>query len=304
VVLPLDDHQVRAAAFDWLQRQVDVLGDVLPRTLLLHGFEIGDLRVSLISQQGIFKPRVLADFPLSITTSPKGPYDDHVGSDGRIRYRYRGTNPNHSDNRGLRAAMAAGIPLVYFHGIVPGQYMPVWPVFVVGDDPGALEFRIVVDDPTHAWDRMKKDESVGEEMAEGRRVYVTSIIRRRLHQQSFRERVLRAYRERCALCRLGHRQLLDAAHIIPDADPGGEPRVPNGLALCKLHHTAFDKFFLGIRPDHVVEIRKDVLKEKDGPMLIHGLQGLHGTRILVPGPSELRPDVGLLEQRYRKFLST
>jgi len=41
--------------------------------------------------------------------------------------------------------------------------------------------------------------------------------------------------------------------------------VPNGLALCKIHHAAFDMNILGIRPDHVVEIRTDVLEERDGP---------------------------------------
>lgn len=47
-----------------------------------------------------------------------------------------------------------------------------------------------------------------------------------------------------------------AAHIIPDREEGGEPPVTNGLALCKLHHTAFDAFFLSIRPDYVIEIRR------------------------------------------------
>ncbi len=37
-----------------------------------------------------------------------------------------------------------------------------------------------------------------------------------MHQQEFRQRVLRAYRERCAICRLRHEELLDAAHILPD----------------------------------------------------------------------------------------
>jgi hypothetical protein len=36
-------------------------------------------------------------------------------------------------------------------------------------------------------------------------------------------------------------ELLDAAHILPDGHPKGEPVVPNGLALCKLHHAAFDR---------------------------------------------------------------
>ena len=99
-------------------------------------------------------------------------------------------------------------------------------------------------------------------------------FRQRLHQRSFRERVLRAYREQCALCRLRHQELLDAAHIVPDTEPGGDPIVPNGLSLCKLHHAAFDRHFVGVRGHYVVEVRPDLLEEHDGPMLVHGLQGL------------------------------
>jgi putative restriction endonuclease len=115
--------------------------------------------------------------------------------------------------------------------------------------------------------------------------------------------VLRAYRERCALCRLRHAQLLDAAHILPDSDPLGAPVVPNGLALCKLHHAAFDQDFIAVRPDLVIEVRQDILEEEDGPMLVHGLQGFHERRILVPRRSEERPRPDFLEERYRRFLA-
>jgi hypothetical protein len=43
----------------------------------------------------------------------------------------------------------------------------------------------------------------------------------------------------------------------------GDPTVSNGLALCKLHHSDFDGHILGVRPDLVVEIREDILREKD-----------------------------------------
>jgi len=43
----------------------------------------------------------------------------------------------------------------------------------------------------------------------------------------------------------------------------------------KLHHAAFDAYFPGIRPDYVIEIRKDLLDEEDGPMLIHGVKDLN-----------------------------
>jgi putative restriction endonuclease len=138
---------------------------------------------------------------------------------------------------------------------------------------------------------------------EVRRAYLTAGVRRRLHQRGFRERVLRAYREQCAFCRLKHLELLDAAHIIPDTEPDGEPVVKNGISLCKLHHAAFDKFLLGITPDYMIQVRQDVLKEKDGPMLIHGLQGLHQSKIILPKRTELRPNRDLLERRYQQFMT-
>jgi putative restriction endonuclease len=130
---------------------------------------------------------------------------------------------------------------------------------------------------------------------------VTRLVRQRFHQQAFRERVLAAYREYCAVCRLHHQELLDAAHIVADSDPEGEPRVPNGLALCRLHHSAFDCHILGVSPDYRVEVRLDILEEIDGPMLKHGLQGFHGAQLLLPNLKALMPDRQALEERYARF---
>jgi putative restriction endonuclease len=98
-----------------------------------------------------------------------------------------------------------------------------------------------------------------------------------------------------------HEELLDAAHIIPDGQPRGDPVIPNGIALCKLHHAAFDSNIIGIRPDLIIEIRKDILGETDGPMLRHGLQGLHGSNVTVPRDARLRPALDRLEERYEQF---
>ena len=84
-------------------------------------------------------------------------------------------------------------------------------------------------------------------------------------------------------------KLLDAAHIVGDRrHERGDPMVPNGLAMCKIHHAAFDTNILGIRPDRVVEIRSDILEEHDGPMLRHGLQELHGAEARSAPPSRGR----------------
>jgi putative restriction endonuclease len=114
-------------------------------------------------------------------------------------------------------------------------------------------------------------------------------------------RVLEAYRRQCAFCRLRHEELLDAAHIIPDRQLLGEPVVRNGLSLCALHHSAFDRNFVGLRPDYVIEVRPDILTERDGPTLAHAIQGLHGQSIVLPRSIAQRPDPDRLALRYGQF---
>ena len=116
----------------------------------------------------------------------------------------------------------------------------------------------------------------------------------------FRARVIRAYQLQCAICRIRHVNLLDAAHILGDAQ-GGQPIVSNGLALCKIHHAAYDAGIVGVRPDYVVQVRPDVLLEVDGPMLQHGLQAVHGWRLEVPTRPIERPNRELLAHRYATF---
>ncbi|HYC36291.1 MAG TPA: HNH endonuclease [Usitatibacter sp.] len=300
---PLHDTRVRKATFDWLTQQVSRHGDVLPWKVLSDGFQFDGVRVPLVGPQGIFKPRVLEEVPLSITTVYGGPYDDSFGSEGLLRYRYRGTDPNHADNRGLRAAMQRRLPLVYLHGVAEGKYLAAWPVFVVADNPGAYTFTVAVDDVRHPGlaDDAQAPLSTGDEAEFARRAYSTAVVRVRLHQRAFRERVLDAYQHQCAFCRLRHQELLDAAHLIPDANPEGDPLVTNGVALCALHHAAFDKYFIGIRPDYVIEIRPDLLDETDGPTLKHAIQGLHLKPLTLPRRRENRPEVRCLEMRYELF---
>ncbi|MGB7239744.1 MAG: HNH endonuclease [Rhodococcus sp. (in: high G+C Gram-positive bacteria)] len=107
------------------------------------------------------------------------------------------------------------------------------------------------------------------------RRYVMAESKRRLHQPVFRATVMQAYRTRCAVCASAHGQLLDAAHIVPDSEEAGIATVRNGLSLCKIHHAAYDTNIMGVSPDHVVEIRADLLDEIDGPMLQYGLKERH-----------------------------
>lgn len=292
------DSVVRVAAFDFLREQTSLHGGpVLPRRVLERGFDFDGRRVPLLGPQGIFKPAV-CDMPISITTVPEirgreRPYEDEATYEG-VNYRYRGKDPRHPDNAGLRRAMVEHIPLIYFHGHRPGLYHAEWPVYVVADDPGRLTFTILTED----FSDVERAATVADAP---RRVYLATLMTKRLHQSLFSVRVLDAYEETCAVCRLRHRELLDAAHILPDRHPLGEPVVPNGLALCKLHHAAFDADILGVRPDLKIEVRSDVLREADGPMLKIGLQGFDGQVITVPRHNVLRPNVDFLAERYERF---
>jgi putative restriction endonuclease len=296
---------VHAVDRDWLLRQhafrvVEELvaehGETLPWSALARGFDFDGARVTVIGARGIWKP-ALMELPLSISTSPSDPYGDTAGADGLLHYKYFKTDPSHPDNTGLRRCMIEGRPLIYFRGIAKGWYSAIWPLVIVNDDPASLTFTAACDDV----DTLRP--GVPPAVADAaRRKYVTRMALVRLHQAKFREHVLRAYDTRCAVCRLQHRELLDAAHIVADREQHGDPVVPNGLAMCKIHHAAFDANILGIRPDHVVEIRSQILEERDGPMLRHGLQSLHDQQLMhIPRRAEHRPDPERLELRYEAF---
>jgi putative restriction endonuclease len=286
---------VRRSAMSWLdQRRVDLVTQTF-----LASFEYDGHSLPLMDRQrGIRKPAGM-EAALSIRTvftEPGGtpPYADAAGPDGLIRYKYRGNDPLHPENKALRRAYLDGLPLIWFVGIAPAQYKPVYPVWIVGDEPEQLQFAIALDQGQRL---IKPGEDIG---ADTKR-YMERLNQVRLHQPMFRARVLAAYDSHCALCRLGHVELLDAAHIIPDGRPHGDPVVPNGLAMCKIHHAAYDRNILGVRPDLVVDVLLDILDEIDGPMLRHGLQEMKGLRITVPSSRRSRPDRMRLEERYEEF---
>lgn len=138
-------------------------------------------------------------------------------------------------------------------------------------------------------------------ITEDQRRYAEQVVRRRLHQPMFRARVMTAHVSTCAVCHLKHPDLLDAAHIISDSSLAGVPRVTNGLALCKIHHAAYDRNLLGITPDYEVPIDRALLDEVDGPMLRHGLQDMHGRELFVPRKALERPSRESLEVRFGEF---
>ena len=290
------EGEIRMAAFKWLEEQT-MFEDILSWTTLQQGFSYQGQRITLVGPQGIWKPRAFKTMPISITTSPNSPYSDGLTDDGLLHYKYRGTDPFHPDNVGLRQAMVEQAPLIYFHGIGVNKYLAAWPVFIIGDNPTNLTFTVAVDDKQHAL----VDRATLGEVDEYRRQYITASFRVRLHQRAFRTRVLEAYRSQCAFCQLRHAELLDAAHITPDSSPDGMPVVTNGLSLCKIHHAAFDRHFIGVSPDYEIVVREDLLHEQDGPMLRHGIQEIHQRKLILPRKAIEHPDRDRLAERFEEF---
>ena len=288
------DPAVRIAAFAWLKRRAEERGQsIFDFRELERGLEVGGEKVTLVSVQGIWTPR-LCSVPISVRTAAPDrnasrPYEDTF-SGGLASYKYFGTDPHHLDNTRLRQAMRQRVPLVYFLGVVGSRYLAVWPVFVVQDDPENHEFRLRIHEslsaaqetPWRSPDRpgLTATDEVGETL--------------------FRERVLDAYRTQCAVCRLQVRGLLGAARIWPRSE-GGQPLVDNGMALCELHRTAFDRMFLGIRPDFTVEVRREVLDHPDDSPVRRGLLDIHDSKIAVPRRENDRPDPLLLAMRLERF---
>ena len=123
-----------------------------------------------------------------------------------------------------------------------------------------------------------------------------------MHQASFRDAVLSAYEGRCAISRLPEPRLLDAAHIVMDADEQlGQPVISNGLPLTKRHHAAFDAHLIGIDPDFRIHVSDRLLEIRDGPFLELGLKGIAGKLIDRPRRLEDRPDRDRLALRLEQF---
>jgi putative restriction endonuclease len=233
---------------------------------------------------------------LTLTTSFKDPYADAVdpGGSGFV-YAYRAGSVDQADNRALRAAHALRAPIIYFRALAPGMYWTSAPMFVVSDDP--VGKAVVLEAALPLQDMTPEGLVSGEDV----RAYATVDARIRLHQQKFRIDVLRAYRSQCAICRLREAVLVEAAHIVSDAHAKGIAAVINGIALCAIHHLAYDRNLMGIDPTGVVHISERLLHEHDGPMLTSGIQAFHGSSISMPSRPADRPDPHRLEIRFDEF---
>ena len=199
------------------------------RPLLEQGFAYEGRRVPLVSAQGIFKPAVM-DLPLSITTTPAVRTTISSQATMCCCTDIAATDPNHRDNVGLRRCMAGNA--------ARSTSTDTSRISISRSGRSTSSVRVT----THLTFEVRADQILTRSTEARRRSPHTTAsrrdranlntgadtqqrsVRQRLHQASFRERVLSAYSDHCALCQLKHRELLDAAHIVPDSEGMGITR--------------------------------------------------------------------------------
>lgn len=161
-------------------------------------------------------------------------------------------------------------------------------------------------EPLHDFGQSAKDLSVLSEIAQNPEVNIADVqiqnverkttivsVSKKLRDVSFRKRILTAYGFHCAVCGV-QLKLVEAAHIIPVNHDNGTDETRNGLALCALHHKAYDQALIAIVEDYSVQINRSRVVELQAQKLSDGLvkfsQDLRPIIILPPSISD-RPHV-------------
>jgi putative restriction endonuclease len=299
------DADIRISAFQQLRAAIRVHGGALPWSLIKEGFAARGQRFLFASAaEGIFRPAGMSGL-LSVKTvvpKPKGRvwYHDQTSPElaaagDTLSYAFTGVDPENTRNQWLKQAMEDQLPLIYFFGVAPSLYEPLFPAFVTEWQPEKLRCGLSFSAAVPI--------EVSMTGAPLERRYALRSIRQRLHQAVFRERVLAAYGHRCALSGLPEPRLIDAAHIVPDDEELGQPDVRNGICMSKIHHAAFDAGLIGIDADFIVHVSERLLAIHDGPLLEQSLKALAGQKARVPADALAVPDRDRLSFRFELFRS-
>lgn len=115
----------------------------------------------------------------------------------------------------------------------------------------------------------------------------------------FLQTVREAYNERCAVCEIRRetpdgRPEVEAAHIKSVSD-GGPDTLENGVALCRLHHWAFDNGWLAVDDEYRVLVRE--VPDKDGytEFVEYADKSLH-----IPDDPDAQPSLSFVRDHREK----
>lgn len=302
----MEEREIIAAAFNHIAQLELIYGDSVPAAELSKGFIInGDTIQLRSSASGIFKPKQVESVVLSITTTvPKAgghnKYQDSENDDGSYHYAFEESDTGEYRNQWLINNYETETPFIYFKAVATAVYQCIWPCFIESVDLDKRFIKVVVGEkPTiiggAAPNNLHKPKEIQAR-------YYVSESKTRGHQAEFREEVLKAYSRKCAISGLPEDKLLQAAHIIPDAEFTGAQTVTNGIALNYLHHKAYDAYLLGIDSEFTVHVSESLMNLKDGPLLEHGLLDFDGKQIRLPRSVANRPNQDYLNRKFEQFL--
>ncbi len=299
------DQYIRARAFLAIEQLSRDYAGRVPWDKIHAGFVAQGETVHFANRaKGIFKPRQMSGALSIKTVVPRSGrtlwYEDQeLGSDrfdaqtGLLRYDLARGGPDEATNRSLRLAMERRAPLIYFVGVEPAVYEPVFPVWI--EEIRGSEALLSTSDhfaqavPVLAEQVRERSYSYGER-------------RTRNHQRWFSARTKAAYAYRCAFSGLPVRELLVGAHIVPDSE-GGPASVKNGICMSTLHHEAFDSYLIGVDQNFRIHVAPRLKSRRDGDLLT-ALKGLENTALRLPSREKDWPDPAHLERRFTQFRAT
>ena len=307
------DAHLRAAAFAEVEKLSRRWAGRVPWKDLKPGFQTahGERVLFANRARGIFKPMQMSAALSIKTTMPRAGrslwYRDqgldsaHLDSDtGLLRYDLARGGPNDPTNRALRTAMHRRAPLIYFIGVAPAVYQPIFPVWVERFLEGPGYVLLAAADLIDTGNVPATGNVSAVEVRDSIEAsYSLTTARARNHQAWFSARTKAAYVWKCAFSGLPVHKLLIGAHIVPDAE-GGPPSVRNGICMSALHHVAFDSHMIGVDPDFQIHVSAPLLDEQDGKLLA-ALKDLDGTRLRLPQDREDWPDRAFLDRRFEHF---
>lgn len=153
---------------------------------------------------------------------------------------------------------------------------------------------------TMEWQQLKIDSDLPEATLMGTPSTSVTSTSKKIRDNAFRMQIKKLYKNRCAIC--GKKRFtvaaypeIQAAHIFPK-EKNGSDDWRNGLALCRLHHWAFDGGLIAISDALKIMVRPEIKGQMDYEEIFQ----FEGKRILLPTPEKYKP-VSLYLEAHRKL---
>jgi putative restriction endonuclease len=240
-------------------------------------------------------------------------YDDKIGSGSGFVYhgegiREKGDQKLTTSNRALRDAITEPIPIYFFEseeGVDEYEYQGLVDVTNCRyeSDGARMIYKFDVEKlGIERWEEMEQvqanvdvdNSETGEpKLTEDQTTYTQQEIR--VRSKTFARQVKQTYDYTCAVCGASRfspegNPEVEAAHIYPKRE-GGSDDVRNGVALCKLHHWAFDTGWLSLSDQHEVLVK--AATEQNG---YKEFEQLEGEQIHLPEQEEMKPHPIFIEK--------